>query len=88
MSRHAQLDIAVPKCLRPVYEKLEHESKVENHAVFLSESDVVLGQTSQSVSYRPRYDACRNIGVGLKMVTTLTLVVYTCIMGIEPPTKS
>ena len=51
-------------------------------------SDVVLGQTSQSVSYRPRYDACRNIGVGLKMVTTLTLVVYTCIMGIEPPTKS
>jgi hypothetical protein len=50
--------------------------------------DVVLGQTSQSVSYRPRYDACRNIGVGLKMVTTLTLVVYTCIMGIEPPTKS
>ena len=55
---------------------------------FLQESDVVLGQTSQSVSYRPRYDACRNIGVGLKMVTTLTLVVYTCIMGIEPPTKS
>ena len=36
VSRHAQLDIAVPKCLRPVYEKLEHESKVENHAVFLS----------------------------------------------------
>ena len=54
----------------------------------LFQSDVVLGQTSQSVSYRPRYDACRNIGVGLKMVTTLTLVVYTCIMGIEPPTKS
>ena len=54
----------------------------------LLKSDVVLGQTSQSVSYRPRYDACRNIGVGLKMVTTLTLVVYTCIMGIEPPTKS
>ena len=52
------------------------------------ESDVVLGQTSQSVSYRPRYDACRNLGVGLEMVTTLTLVVYTCIMGIEPPTKS
>ena len=71
-----------------MYKKLEHENKVENHAVFLSESDVVLGQTSQSVSYRPRYDACRNIGVGLKMVTTLTLVVYTCIMGIEPPTKS
>ena len=54
----------------------------------LAKSDVVLGQTSQSVSYRPRYDACRNLGVGLEMVTTLALVVYTCIMGIEPPTKS
>ena len=54
------------------------------------QSDVVLRQTctSQSVSYRPRYDACRNLGVGLEMVTTLALVVYTCIMGIEPPTKS
>ena len=56
--------------------------------VQFEKSDVVLGQTSQSVSYRPRYDACRNLGVGLEMVTTLALVVYTCIMGIEPPTKS
>ena len=52
------------------------------------ESDVVLGQTSQSVSYRPKYDACRNLGVGLEMVTALPLVVYTHIMCIKVPTKS
>ena len=66
----------------------EFRAPIHEAVARLNESDVVLGQTSQSVSYRPRYDACRNLGVGLEMVTTLALVVYTCIMGIEPPTKS
>ena len=52
------------------------------------QSDAVPGQTSQRVSYRPKYDACRNLRVGLEMVTTLPLVVYTYTMCIELPTKS
>ena len=94
--QHAYLisrDNPVPICRRwqskgPHATDLLQQPRACSSRDLQQQSDVVLGQTSQSVSYRPRYDACRNLGVGLEMVTTLALVVYTCIMGIEPPTKS